>query len=452
MIRNIDFSEQISIDQKRYSRYVCDSRAIANSIDGLKPVQRRILWTMWNSKARNLFTKTVKVSGMTMAYHPHGNTSIDDAIAQMVQDFTFANNYPLISGEGTFGDIIDPKAIASPRYTEVKISNFAKDVGLFESIQDIDYVSNYDETEKEPIFFVPKIPIILLNPIMGIATGFKCNMAGHKLYDISQAMIKCLKGLRIPKILPWYKNYKGRSNYLKIAEKNSNVFVTNFHFEEINGSYFLTQAPQNWNREKTINYIESILKNYEEIKDYLDHSKDSFMIEIIFKKGIKRSIKDLEEIFNKQNKEVLVQNVITYEGKLLNKSNEEIIEEFIYFRKIHLKRRFKRLAIIEEEKINKQTELIRFIKEKWNSKVTKIKNRKDLEAELKKAKFFFSDWLCDIPIYRITLEEVSKCKQIIKDAEKLYKKYVRLFEEENILVKFMINEINELSKKWDKSI
>ena len=136
------FIDQVNLDQKRYSRYVCDSRAIPNEIDGMKPVQRRILWTMWNSVAKNSFTKTVKVAGLAMGYHPHGDVSIQDAISSMTQNFTFANNYPLIQGEGTFGDVLDPKAIASPRYTEVKLSEFAKDVGLFESIQDIEYISN----------------------------------------------------------------------------------------------------------------------------------------------------------------------------------------------------------------------------------------------------------------------------------------------------------------------
>ncbi|MBL8992358.1 MAG: DNA gyrase subunit A, partial [Spirochaetia bacterium] len=101
-MNTVEFSEQINLDQKRYSRYVCDSRAIPNEIDGLKPVQRRILWTMWNSVAKNDFTKTVKVAGLVMGFHPHGDASIQDAISAMVQDFPFSNNYPVIAGEGTF--------------------------------------------------------------------------------------------------------------------------------------------------------------------------------------------------------------------------------------------------------------------------------------------------------------------------------------------------------------
>ena len=154
-VPQLNLNDQINLDQKRYSRYVCDSRAIPNMIDGLKPVQRRILWTMWNTQARDTFTKTVKVTGLVMGYHPHGDASISDALCQMAQQFTFANNYSLVSGDGTFGDVLDPKAIASSRYTGVKLSNFSKDVGLFESIPDLDYVPNYDATSKEPVFLYP---------------------------------------------------------------------------------------------------------------------------------------------------------------------------------------------------------------------------------------------------------------------------------------------------------
>ena len=168
---NVSFEDQVHDDQRKYSRYVCDSRAIPHEIDGLKPVQRRILWAMWNSDARNRYTKTVKVAGLAMGYHPHGDKSIQDALSAMAQNFTFANNVPLVSGEGTFGDVLDPNAIASPRYTEVKLSDFVKDLGFFESLPDIDYIRNYDETEDEPIFFVGKVPIVLLNHIQGIATG-----------------------------------------------------------------------------------------------------------------------------------------------------------------------------------------------------------------------------------------------------------------------------------------
>jgi DNA gyrase subunit A len=213
----ISFEDQVNDDQRKYSRYVCDSRAIPHEIDGLKPVQRRILWSMWNSDARNRYTKTVKVAGLAMGYHPHGDRSIQDALSAMAQDFTFANNIPLVSGEGTFGDVLDPAAIASPRYTEVKLSDFVKDLGFFESLPDIDYVKNYDETEEEPIHLVGKVPIVLLNNIQGIATGFRCFIPGHKLGDIIESQISYLKTSKTKKIKPWYKEYGGEVRLSKMT-------------------------------------------------------------------------------------------------------------------------------------------------------------------------------------------------------------------------------------------
>ena len=266
------FEDQVNDDQRKYSRYVCDSRAIPHEIDGLKPVQRRILWAMWNSDARNRHTKTVKVAGLAMGYHPHGDKSIQDALSAMAQDFTFANNIPLVHGEGTFGDVLDPNAIASPRYTEVKLSDFAKDLGFFEGLADIDYVKNYDETEDEPIHFVGKVPIVLLNQIQGIATGFRCFIPAHKLSDIVESQIAYLKTGKPKKIKPWYKGYGGE---VRVAtnENGSEIMYTTFGFKWEGESLFLTHAPQTWNRDKVVALLEDMIEKKDNwLKDYIDSS------------------------------------------------------------------------------------------------------------------------------------------------------------------------------------
>lgn len=447
-IPSIDFTEQVNLDQKRYSRYVCDSRAIPHVIDGLKPVQRRILWTMWNSTAKTQFTKTVKIAGMTMAYHPHGDASINDAIAVMTQDFTFANNYPFISGEGTFGDILDPKAIASPRYTEVKLSSFAVDVGFFDSLEDIDYVSSYDEKDKEPVFFCPKIPTILLNPTMGIATGFRCNILAHNIVDVCEGVISHLSKKEIKKISPWYKNFKGTKKTTK-NKNGSTVFVTGFGFTKTKNGYFLVAAPQSWNREKTINYLDNIVKENNEIfREYIDHSKDNYQVEFVFRRGKEMSLQKLKNLFDKVNMEVIDQNVISAEGRLENFSNEEIIKHFCDYREKFLIKRFLRLAEIEKQKIARYSELIRFIGEKWNEKVLKVKSKKDFEKQLKENDYIFYEWLSSIPVYRMTIEEVKKSKESIKAAKEKLSYYNTLAKVRKELVKFMIDEINELKNKW----
>lgn len=443
------FEEQVHDDQRKYSRYVCDSRAIPHEIDGLKPVQRRILWAMWNSDARNRFTKTVKVAGLAMGYHPHGDKSIQDALSQMAQNFTFANNIPLVAGEGTFGDVLDPSAIASPRYTEVKLSDFVKDLGFFESLPDIDYVKNYDETEDEPIHFVGKIPVVLLNNIQGIATGFRCFIPGHKLSDIIESQISYLKTGKPKKIFPWYKDYTGEIK-IYTNENGSEIMTTTFGFTRENGIIYLTSAPMNWNREKVILYLDELLERKDNwLKEYIDHSSQTFRIELVPKRGEEPTDEEVKALFSRENNETLAYNVITHDGRLKNFPPEEIIKRFCDFRKTHLKRRFKRLAELEKEKIDRNTELIRFIKEKWNEKVTGIKSKKEFEEKLQKAKFVYYEWLTTIPVYRLTLEEVKKCEEAIVEAKSKFSEFTALQKEDKKLTDFMVQELEELRKKWD---
>ncbi|ASV07009.1 DNA gyrase subunit A [Leptospira interrogans] len=444
------FEDQVNDDQRKYSRYVCDSRAIPHEIDGLKPVQRRILWAMWNSDARNRYTKTVKVAGLAMGYHPHGDKSIQDALSQMAQDFTFANNIPLVSGEGTFGDVLDPSAIASPRYTEVKLSDFVKDLGFFESLPDIDYVKNYDETEDEPIHFVGKVPIVLLNNIQGIATGFRCFIPGHRLADIVKSQINYLKSKKPLSLKPWYKDFNGE---VKMAEtETGNITMsTTFAFKWEGDTLYLTDSPMNWNREKVISLLDDILERKDSwLKDYVDYSSQTFRVELQYKKGEKPSQKEIMSLFNKEDVQTLAMNVITYDGKLKNFKPEEIIKRFCDFRKTHLIRRFKRLSGLEEEKIERNSELIRFIKEKWNEKVIGIKSKKDFEEKLKTSKFKYFEWLSTIPVYRMTIEEVKKCEEAIVEAKTTLARYQGLVKEDKKLTEFMIIELEELQNKWDK--
>ncbi len=443
------FSRQVHIDQQKYSRYVCDSRAIPHEIDGLKPVQRRILWAMWNSSSRNAFTKTVKVAGLAMAYHPHGDKSIQDALSAMAQNFPFANNYPLVAGEGTFGDVVDPSAIASPRYTEVKLSDFVKDMGFFESLPDIQYVRNYDETEDEPTFFFGKLPVVLLNSIMGIATGFRCNIPGHRLRDVTGSLKAYLLKGKPTKLTPWYQGFGGTMEFHK-NENGEPTLTTGFGFAVENGRVYLSDAPQSWNRTKVVDYLEALIeKKDSELKDYTDFCTDRFRIELHFKRGFKPTPENLKGLFSRVNNEVLAYNVITVDGHLEHHGPEDIVKRFCLFRKKHLITRFKRLSALEQEKISRNSELIRFIQEKWNQKVTNLKSKSHFEDELKKNKFVHFEWLAGLPVYRMTKEEVRKCEEAIVEAKEAFRRYQRLVKQDKDLTAFMVAELDELQKRWD---
>ncbi len=452
---SIELADQFARDQKRYSRYVCDARAIPNVIDGLKPVQRRILWTMWNSSAREHSTKTVKVAGMVMAYHPHGNASIEDAIAQMVQSFPFTNNYPLISGEGTFGDVLDPKAIASPRYTEVKLSEFAKELGLFESLADIDYASNYDATTEEPICFIPKVPLILLNPILGIATGFKCCMPPRKLAHVAEKLLYVLDkkpndaGLAKLRVAPWVKGYH-EDPKVTTNEQGVTVFTTHFGFSTEDNKLFLTATPHNWAREKTILYLEQLIKEGGGLlRDYEDYSRADFKIELIFKRGTRITSRILRQLFAKETRDFVDQNVITSTGQLKQQNDGEIIAEFLNVRIAHLKRRFKRLEQLEHEKHTRESELLRFIREKWNVRLVTLSNRAALLKALSAAHFTTGEWLAGLPLYRLTQAEAKRAQAALGSAKIAIRRYARLQKYKSTLHNFMREEIETLVKRWD---
>jgi DNA gyrase subunit A len=234
-------------------------------------------------------------------------------------------------------------------------------------------------------------------------------------------------------------------------DNGSEVMTTTFAFRWEGESLYLTDAPMSWNREKVVNYLDDLIEKKDSwLKDYVDHSSQKFKIELIYKRGEKPSDLQIKEVLSKEHSEVLTYNVITHEGRLRNVTPDEIIKRFCEFRKTHLIRRFKRLAGLEQEKIDRNSELIRFIKEKWNQKVTTIKSKSDFEEQLKSAKFTYFEWLSSIPVYRMTLDEVRKCEEAIVEAKTRFDEYTALYKKDDKLVAFMVNELGELKNKWDK--
>jgi DNA gyrase subunit A len=157
----------------------------------------------------------------------------------------------------------------------------------------------------------------------------------------------------------------------------------------------------------------------------------------------------MKGLMDVQTHETCAYNMITSEGRLEEILPEEVIRRFVAFRKRHLIRRFKRLALIEKDKIERNSELIRFIKEGWNKKVIDIKSKADLEGKLKKADFRYFEWLASMPIYRLTLEEVRKCKELIEESKKMMAKYDGLVKSDAKLTDFMVEELEDLKKRWD---
>lgn len=189
--RNIE--EEIKESYLRYSMSVIISRALPDARDGLKPSQRRILFAMrmLNLQPGSKHRKCAKIAGDTSGdYHPHGETVIYPTLVRMAQEW--AMRYPLIDGQGNFGSI-DGDPPAAMRYTEAKLTSAA--VFLMEDLEKetVDFISNYDETKKEPVVFPSKFPNLLCNGSSGIAVGMATNIPPHNLKELIAATLLLLK-------------------------------------------------------------------------------------------------------------------------------------------------------------------------------------------------------------------------------------------------------------------
>lgn len=213
-IQKIEITKELQESYLDYAMSVIVSRALPDVRDGLKPVQRRILWAMWemglNHSSR--FRKSANVVGDVMAkYHPHGDTAIYDTMVRLAQDFSL--RYPLVEGQGNFGSI-DGDSAAAHRYTEARLSRISDEMLVDIEKETVDWAPNYDATKKEPMVLPAKLPNFLLNGNIGIAVGMATSVPPHNLGEIADAvlyladnpdadtkdLLKFVKGPDFPKI------------------------------------------------------------------------------------------------------------------------------------------------------------------------------------------------------------------------------------------------------------
>ena len=189
-----EFSEQAYLD---YSMYVILDRALPNIADGLKPVQRRIIYAMseLGLKSTAKFKKSARTVGDVIGkFHPHGDSACYEAMVLMAQDFSY--RYPLIDGQGNWGSMDDPKSFAAMRYTESKLKPYA-DILLSEIGQGtVDWTLNFDGTLSEPKLLPARLPNVLLNGTSGIAVGMATDIPPHNLKEVATACIHLLDAPR----------------------------------------------------------------------------------------------------------------------------------------------------------------------------------------------------------------------------------------------------------------
>lgn len=191
-IEEVDLKKKMEDNYIDYAMSVIASRALADVRDGMKPVQRRILHSMieLNNGPDKPHRKCARIVGDTMGkYHPHGDSSIYGALVNMAQDWNM--RYPLVDGHGNFGSI-DGDGAAAMRYTEARLSKISMEMVADYNKNTVDFVPNFDGTEKEPTVLPARFPNLLVNGTSGIAVGMATNIPPHNLREVIQAVVKII--------------------------------------------------------------------------------------------------------------------------------------------------------------------------------------------------------------------------------------------------------------------
>ncbi|MBC7427097.1 MAG: hypothetical protein H7336_00705 [Bacteriovorax sp.] len=445
-LESVSLTEVVKEEYRNYQIYTLMDRAIPYLQDGLKPGQRRILFTLWKNQSKGLM-KVSSATGLVLTLHPHGPASVESAIVNMAQDYTFSNNYPLIDKKGYFGERMETAPAAS-RYIECKLGKVA-DFILFDDMNQVDMVPNYDEKVMEPVCLLPKLPVMLMNGAEGIGTGFSSVIPSFHHSDLIASIIQFVETGKAKKLKSYVHTYK---NKIEVDEKGRFVFSMNF--EEIHGSIYITELPRGYDATKIYRYLTKFLDE-DYIKDFVDSSvNNDIKIELIFKKGQQPKLADV--IAKMSNSSTLVPNytLISERGVRIFNAPEEIIEIFGAKRLEVVKRRYELMVEDLEKKLRQNNEIIKFIREKEYEVATKSTNRKSYVEYLDKKKFTFAEYLADMPIYRMTKEEVEKRQLMVKDDTKSMADYDKIAKSKNLVEKKLIEELREVDEKltsWMKS-
>lgn len=288
-VKELAFTKEIKRSFLDYSMSVIVSRALPDVRDGLKPVQRRIIYGMDQLGANpgSPHYKSARISGDVMGkYHPHGDSSIYEALVRMAQPFSY--RYPLVDGHGNFGSI-DGDGAAASRYTEARMSKLAVELVRDINKDVVDFAPNYDGREKEPIVLPSRFPNLLVNGSTGIAVGMATNIAPHNLNEVVDGTIAYIRNPEIDTygLMEYIKGpdfptgavILGNSGIIKAYETGKGIINIRSKASIIEGKnnkqeILITEIPYALNKSRLIESIANLVKNkqIDGISDIRDES------------------------------------------------------------------------------------------------------------------------------------------------------------------------------------
>ncbi|MCS7307329.1 MAG: DNA topoisomerase 4 subunit A [Aquificaceae bacterium] len=468
----VPIEEEVKQSYIDYAMSVIVGRAIPDVRDGLKPVHRRILYSMHEMGLypEKSFVKSARIVGAVLGYyHPHGDQAVYEALVRMAQDFNM--NYPLIIGQGNFGSV-DGDPPAAMRYTEAKLSKYA--VKLLEDIDKntVDFVPNFDGSTLEPSVLPARFPNLLCNGTSGIAVGLATSIPPHNLKEVCQALIELAKkpDLSTEEIL---KHIKGPDfptggvveNYKELLEfyekgKGQVRIRAKAHVEKVQGGreqIVITELPYQVNKAELVKRIAELAREgkLKEISDIRDESdKEGIRIVIELKReAVGQKVVEKLYRYTSLRKNLPLNFVVLIDGEPKLVGIKTLLQEFMNHRlevilrrsKFFLAKAKERLHIVEGLLIalNHLDQVIQDIRS--SSDPREAKERLVGKYRLTQAQ---AEAVLDMRLQRLTSLERNKLQEEEKELRHKIEYYTRLVESEEERIKVFVEEMQELSNSF----
>lgn len=470
-----DIEVEIKSSYLDYSMSVIIGRALPDVRDGLKPVHRRILYTMdeMGLQHNKPYKKSARVVGEVLGkYHPHGDQSVYDALVRMAQDFTM--RFCLVDGQGNFGSV-DGDPPAAMRYTEVRLSQIASELLTDLDKDTVTFVTNYDGSLKEPSILPAKLPNLLLNGSSGIAVGMSTNIPPHNLGEICDLIIYYIDNndIGVEDLLKIFKGPDFPTGGIICGRKGIVDYFTTGNgqirlraktdFEEIRGSknaIIIKELPYQVNKSQLLEKIANLVKEgiIEDISDIRDESDRDGMRVVIELKRDSSPDTVLKQLFRYTDMDCTygVIMLALVDGKPRVLSLKEIIYFYIQHRKDIVVRRTKfelanaeqRAHILEGLRIaiDNLNKIIKLIRESKNSEDAKKLLMGEFELSQIQAQA-----ILDMRLHQLTSLEREKLQNEYREVIRTIAKLKTILADPRKVLEVIRNELIELKQKYPQS-
>ncbi|CAM0016491.1 DNA topoisomerase medium subunit [Vibrio phage 6E35.1a] len=392
-----------------YAMYTIENRALANGVDGLKPVQRFVLYSVLRDASTSFDKVAALGSSVSKIGYNHGETSAQDALALMAANWK--NNLSIVEGRGNFGSRMVQEP-ASARYVYAKLhenfKQYFKDIHLAPEHKDVEHVP--------PQFYVPVIPTILLNGVFGVATGFACNILPHDPKWVKKAVVEYLSGKEISEPVIMYPEFNGR------VEKLEHNKYAQIGTVEISGlTAVVTEVPTTFDHTKYLAVLDKLTESGK-ISSYVDETSETFQFRVRCKRGTKMDEANIIKLLKLQSNATQNINVIdeNYEIRHFN-DVRELVKWFVDYRLTFLPTRIKDAIQTTTARSSLAIAKASFIKDVVSGRIVLFgKKRAEVSKELKADERYSPHVteLLNMSVDKMTDDEIAK---LDKDSESALK-------------------------------